>query len=659
MKEEKKSYYIIKIMELLLDGNVLTIDAISTQIKVSEKTTRTKINEINDFLRKNDLGEILKKPRIGVWYSCTMDQQEKTKSIMYNVEQVKSINFGNILSNDERLFKVLTYIFKNRKKEIITSQKLGSVLFLSTPTILKILKDCELWFRKYGIILENHRTKGIVIYFDENSYRRAVQQLILQASGVKNIEKNIINLLPGIRYESIKKTILKSETEWNFEFVDESFYEILVYCCVAASRGNRGTIVIEDEDIETLKRYNEYLFAKTIMQYLTSECSINFSDNEIYLLAIQILCAKFMEKDFELGYRDAVKVYDDKLIQFTDEMISMSSNILGVDLKDDNILKESLVIHLRSTLFRMKYSSLATNTLIYYIKKQYKHVFRAMWGLSILFERYFDCNITEDELGFICLYFQAALERKKTKMYQILIVSTHSRSTNQLIVHKILKVGAGMVSVDVVGVHDFKIKCYDKYDLIYTTDDLGIKDSRVKELKDIISNDWINELYSYFNQYNMEEKSVVYTFDVECHQLFDPDLICLNIECNTKEEILELLSSKLQKKGMVTKQFFETVMLREGVTSTDIGNGIALPHGDQRLVNQAKVAIAILKKPILWNQEEVDIVFLLAMKMETKDEVSRAQKFYKQYIRLIETEEKLQLLKGFETNIDLYNYLIR
>ena len=55
----------------------------------------------------------------------------------------------------------------------------------------------------------------------------------------------------------------------------------------------------------------------------------------------------------------------------------------------------------------------------------------------------------------------------------------------------------------------------------------------------------------------------------------------------------------------------------------------------------------------------VDVVFLLGFKMDTPDEVKCIQVFYKQYISLVETDEKVQKLKQMKSNVELYKYLIQ
>ena len=58
-------------------------------------------------------------------------------------------------------------------------------------------------------------------------------------------------------------------------------------------------------------------------------------------------------------------------------------------------------------------------------------------------------------------------------------------------------------------------------------------------------------------------------------------------------------------------------------------------------------AIITLKKPISWDKEEmVDVIFLLAFKLSTHDEIKRVQSFYQEFISLIETNEKISVIRN-------------
>jgi mannitol/fructose-specific phosphotransferase system IIA component (Ntr-type) len=148
-------------------------------------------------------------------------------------------------------------------------------------------------------------------------------------------------------------------------------------------------------------------------------------------------------------------------------------------------------------------------------------------------------------------------------------------------------------------------------------------------------------------------------FSPECCLLFSPELTFVKMKAKTKEEVLETVCNAMKEQGVVTEKFFDTVMERESKTTTTIGNGVSLPHGSPAEVNESKVAIAILDEPIMWDNEPVEMVFLLGFKMITKDEINRIQLFYKEYISLIDTDEKVEILKNMKSNIEVYKYLIQ
>ena len=75
--------------------------------------------------------------------------------------------------------------------------------------------------------------------------------------------------------------------------------------------------------------------------------------------------------------------------------------------------------------------------------------------------------------------------------------------------------------------------------------------------------------------------------------------------------------------------------------------------------DRRSAAIAFLEKPVLWDGEQIQIVFLLGFKMNTRDEIHRIQLFYKEYVSLIDTEEKIKMLRNMKSTIEVYKYLIQ
>lgn len=103
----------------------------------------------------------------------------------------------------------------------------------------------------------------------------------------------------------------------------------------------------------------------------------------------------------------------------------------------------------------------------------------------------------------------------------------------------------------------------------------------------------------------------------------DKELVVLNLEANSKEEVLEVLGDLLTEQGVVKEGFIESVLQREQKFPTGLPTepyGVAIPHTDGDMVNDSKIAFASLKNPVKFaamggSAELVDvkIVFMLAL----------------------------------------------
>jgi mannitol/fructose-specific phosphotransferase system IIA component (Ntr-type) len=112
--------------------------------------------------------------------------------------------------------------------------------------------------------------------------------------------------------------------------------------------------------------------------------------------------------------------------------------------------------------------------------------------------------------------------------------------------------------------------------------------------------------------------------------LFHEDLIEHQALYANREDAIRSLGDKLFSGGYVHSDFTEHVLAREAVYTTEIGNGVAIPHSVPDDVLHTRIAVAILKKPILWQEAYVDVIFLMAISnLNVKRVISTLRNFYK------------------------------
>lgn len=95
-------------------------------------------------------------------------------------------------------------------------------------------------------------------------------------------------------------------------------------------------------------------------------------------------------------------------------------------------------------------------------------------------------------------------------------------------------------------------------------------------------------------------------------------LICLDMQAKTKEETIQQLAKLLYAEKRINnlQGYIDSVMLREEMTSTGIGFGIAIPHGKSLDVKETSIAFASVKGGIEWDSldhQPVYAVILLAI----------------------------------------------
>lgn len=105
--------------------------------------------------------------------------------------------------------------------------------------------------------------------------------------------------------------------------------------------------------------------------------------------------------------------------------------------------------------------------------------------------------------------------------------------------------------------------------------------------------------------------------------VIDRNLIVLNLDVDSKEEVFRSLADVLNKEGRLNdeEKYIENVEKREQLTTTGIGFGIAIPHGKTDAVKDVSVVIGRLKHPVDWNamdNKPVKMVFQIAVPESSK-----------------------------------------
>ncbi|MBN8999899.1 MAG: PTS IIA-like nitrogen regulatory protein PtsN [Rhizobiales bacterium] len=102
---------------------------------------------------------------------------------------------------------------------------------------------------------------------------------------------------------------------------------------------------------------------------------------------------------------------------------------------------------------------------------------------------------------------------------------------------------------------------------------------------------------------------------MDLSDLITPEAIVPALKVNGKKQALQELAERAARlTGLDERQIFDTLLQRERLGSTGVGNGIAIPHGKLAGLRRIHGVFAHLAKPIEFDaldDQPVDLIFLL------------------------------------------------
>jgi len=653
LKEDKNALYNNKILQCLINRETYTILQLADNVGLSEKTVRTRMKQLDEWLEAEGLGKIEKRRGTGIWLELDGRQKKILESRLEQGEDPAG-DFEN------RNIQLMGKLLKMKPGEVVTLQQLADSLYLSPPTVSNLLKIISEWFEVRNIKITAVRNKGICLIGKEYSFRIAIKDYMLEMLP-EVMEALFGTYAPGVDAARIRRIIVEAENAWRIELADNSFKMVWIMTCLSVSRkGLYDGLLSSNMQEENIQRYNEYSFAESIYQRIGREYKVDLSEDDTVLLAVLLLSAKKLKTFTDVSDEDYAMQYDRNLEHFVKLVIETIGDLLEADLSGDQMLYEGLLIHMRSAIFRMKYSTVAGDSISKYVKNEYKQTFLAAWSTSSLFEEYYDVQVTEDELAGIALYIQAAMiRRKKGRPLTALLVSQKGMAACQLSIEMIKYSIPEITDVQAVSRHDFKLSLHPETDIIINGSGLDLEDSRVVTVEDRISEKEIDMIRRKAAQVSRLRNKPDFQFNSLCHQLFEVDLIMVKPQVRDKDQLITMMVKRLEEKGDVTQNYLESVFDRERATTTSIGRGIAIPHGNMAEVNESRIVVAILDKPVKWHEDMVDTIFLLAIKMTSKFEIKRTKQFYKDFLLLTENDDNMEAMKRLESSLEVYQYFIK
>lgn len=618
-----------------LTGNeYITAAELAKQMGLSEKTVRTRVKELDKELLPCGARIISKQ---GHGYRISI-----TDSLLYQ-ELIKSLSAdGNALptSSQERILYLLSCLLNSR--DYVKLDDLSSFLFVSRNVLTGDLKKAEDMLSKYGVRLVRKPYYGIRAEGTEFDKRLCISNYLMKPDFI----------LQGHRrrstdeMKSIGDTLLSCIREHNIKLSEVLFQNLIIHIYIASKRMKAGLSITEKEAdfFQISLGEKEMAIAHDLGKGLEASLGIVFSEPEIKYLAIHLAGKRSIGEDDGERLKPEIPR---RLMDLITEMLQSVYDSFKIDFRQNQELILSLSQHMVPLDIRIRYDMGIDNPLLEETKKNYFLAYAIARQACIVLNEHYHKSLSEDEVGFIALLFALALEQEKGNngRKNILIVCASGKGSAQLLTYRYKEeFGNYLNQVYTCNTHELDHFDLSKVDYIFTTVPLEISvPVPVISVKDFLGD---REILAVKKILFMGNKSFLYEF-------YDRRLFFTDIRGESKEEIIDELCRRISTVRELPKGFYEAVLKREKLAQTDFGNLTAFPHPYKTLTEESFVCVGILRKPILWNTNQVQAVFLVSIGEEEQEQL---QAFYQLTMNLLLNQRGvLRLIKeaSFDTLIEL------
>lgn len=611
-------------------------ERLSERLGVSTRTVRTRIHQAND-----DLGGIahIEKKR-GDGYSLIVDDEDAFAA--WRADETSSVPSHLPSNHDERVAYLLDDLLA--RNDWITLDDLSSMLYVSRNVISNDLKDVEQELDRFDLVLEKRPHYGIRITGSELNRRICMADLVINRLGgyeTEDVEKN----LPSISLDVIADCVNRILEEEHFSVNADAYQNLLVHIAIAVRRIRADCFVpLDEEHLDSIRSMREFSVAQRIADEVGGALSVDLPEEEVGYIAIHLAGKQAIYGTPDDGSEGGL-VISDEVWDVVTEMLEVVWKAFHFDFRNDLELRMNLARHIVPLSVRLRYHMHIDNPMLPDIKERYPLAYSMALDSSAVLVEHYGTRLSEDETGYIALAFELALERQKTELPRknILVVCASGQGSAKLLEYRYRQeFGAYLGDITTCNAIDLDSIDFTNIDYVFTT----VPINRTLPVP-------VREVKYFFNDADARSMRALLNDDLlpgDVARYFDPQLFLPHLELGSKGEVLDLLCACVAEHCEVPDDFRELVERREQAAQTAFGNLVAMPHPIQTVTSETFVCVGVLERPIEWDEQQVQVVFLVSISKERNKDLSQ---FYGSMAKLVMNSEAVQELVENQTFSEL------
>lgn len=558
-----------EIIKLLNQYHILSADKIAKMLNVSTKTIRNEIHKINSSL---NLNYIISQKGTGYLINEQI-QLEKEYASEQNIQYLI-------------LKKILNHDFYN-------FYELADELFISESNLQRHIKRVNEIIQKRNSSIKICRQQNqLYLNGTETEKRQITTYFLMNELNQYNFNLSMYqSLFLRIDILELQKIITEFNNAHHLNLRDVEIISLVIHVALMLERVIRGNEIINEVDFVN-DEYNHLSIQFANILQIRYEIKLNKSEIKYLSLLLAGKVPSIEENDIN------------EVKQFIQQLIIEINESFDVDLQQDSKFADNFLIHLIGLKRRITNHTFLNNPLIKELQKNFPVIYDMSVFIALKIQEFFSTQLYEDEIGYITLHLMGAIERLHTSLHKkIVLIYPFGQAGYDYIVKKINHI------------HDLEIEIccqlsmFDAFQIKEYQPDLVISFVHIEEkvgypiyvCHNLLLEEDIENIYNILKGNHTFKKNV----------FFEKELFHIYNDIENKEDVIHRLCESLYYKGYVDQQYEGLVLAREQIAPTAYGSMFAIPHAVKKAGFATRIAVALLDKPIDWNQQKVRLVFFV------------------------------------------------
>jgi len=633
----------------------VTSKELAEYLSCSDRTVRNHLKSIDQTLNLQGVSLVSKQ---GQGYRLFFESQEACQTFRLIYELGDDYNTKSSMSqSDDRLAFILNKLLFEQVPVLFDD--LADELYVSRSTLSHDFKKIRRMLSEYDLSIESRANKGVYVSGEERDKRCFIMDYFLGNQFFKTLHYHVQSNFfdQTLSLEEIARIVLEECQDAKLKLSDFVLQNLVVHIGLAMVRIKSG-FEIKNLSCQMSNNDTERKVAKKILARISEVSNQEFPVQEVDYITLHLLAKS------QLSQETQTKISKEEMKR----SLVQTFQALGLDdiyhFSSDFQLFEGLITHLMTLQIRLDSRITLNNPLVDEVKKNYSDIFFMTKEILENMETFSQVSISDDEIAYVSLHFLAAIERRKENdKFSVLAICASGFGAAQMLRNRLeTEFGNRLEVVDVIGYYELNQEKIQGIDFIVSAVDLSNLYFQVPvfTVSVFLKNDEIAQIREAMDQMQVSshtKSSQINRSASDFKQYFSKDnfLICFNQD---KNSLLSNMADGLSEGESYNfkESLLHGIQQREELSSVVFSEKIAVPHPIQALGTDVKIAVAICKDPLLWDDQNsnVQLVFLLSPSIYGNEGLTDVTKRIVSLTEKDDLQNQLIACNNFEDFINIF-----